>query len=154
MLTNFTVLHVTSHSVNKHCLFQLMPYVPVNHFPVILGHFLSLLLQSDSHKHCWEISRLNSILWSSYILPQRFILSLPMIQLWHLEYQLTLFILIDFHIIIDRISMYLPILYFKGSQVKISIHCPWSFFILANSADPDEMPHYAAFHLGLHYLLK
>ena len=27
-------------------------------------------------------------------------------------------------------------------------------FILANSADPDEMPHYAAFHLGLHCLPK
>ena len=26
--------------------------------------------------------------------------------------------------------------------------------VLANSADPDEMPHYAAFHLGLHYLPK
>ena len=26
--------------------------------------------------------------------------------------------------------------------------------ILANSVDPDEMPHYAAFHLGLHCLLK
>ena len=25
-------------------------------------------------------------------------------------------------------------------------------FIFANSADPDEMPYYAAFHLGLHYL--
>ena len=25
-------------------------------------------------------------------------------------------------------------------------------FILANSADPDEMPHHAAFHLGLHCL--
>ena len=25
-------------------------------------------------------------------------------------------------------------------------------FIFANSADPDEMPHYAAFHLGLHCL--
>ena len=25
---------------------------------------------------------------------------------------------------------------------------------LANSEDPDEMPHYAAFHLGLHYLLR
>ena len=23
-------------------------------------------------------------------------------------------------------------------------------FVLPNSADPDEMPHYAAFHLGLH----
>ena len=26
--------------------------------------------------------------------------------------------------------------------------------ILANSADPDEMQYYAAFHLGLHCLLK
>ena len=25
-------------------------------------------------------------------------------------------------------------------------------FVLANSADPDEMPHYAAFHLSLHCL--
>ena len=27
-------------------------------------------------------------------------------------------------------------------------------FVLANSEDPDEMPHYAAFHLGLHCLPK
>ena len=27
-------------------------------------------------------------------------------------------------------------------------------FVLANSADPDEMPYYAAFHLGLHCLPK
>ena len=27
-------------------------------------------------------------------------------------------------------------------------------FILANIADPDEMPHYVAFHLGLHCLSK
>ena len=27
-------------------------------------------------------------------------------------------------------------------------------FVLANSADPDEMPHNAAFNLGLHCLLK
>ena len=25
-------------------------------------------------------------------------------------------------------------------------------FVLANSADPGEMPHYVAFHLGLHCL--
>ena len=25
---------------------------------------------------------------------------------------------------------------------------------LANSDDPDEMPHHAAFHQGLHYLLR
>ena len=28
------------------------------------------------------------------------------------------------------------------------------YFVLVNSADPDEMPHYAAFHLGLHCLPK
>ena len=27
-------------------------------------------------------------------------------------------------------------------------------FVLANSADPDEMPHHVAFHLGLHCLQK
>ena len=27
-------------------------------------------------------------------------------------------------------------------------------FVLANSAEPDEMPHYAAFHLGLYCLPK
>ena len=27
-------------------------------------------------------------------------------------------------------------------------------FVWTNSADPDEMPHYAAFHLGLHTLPK
>ena len=27
-------------------------------------------------------------------------------------------------------------------------------FVLAKSVDPDEMPHYAAFHLGLHCLPK
>ena len=56
------------------------------------------------------------------------------------------------------ISMGLPILYFKGSQVKASKD--YDVFltlkvvlIIANSADPDEMQqHYAAFHLGLHCL--
>ena len=32
--------------------------------------------------------------------------------------------------------------------------CHDDFFIFASSADPDEMPHYAAFHLGLHCLPK
>ena len=27
-------------------------------------------------------------------------------------------------------------------------------FVLANSVDPDEMPHYVAFHLGLHCVPK
>ena len=29
-----------------------------------------------------------------------------------------------------------------------------SKFILANNADPDEIPHYAVFHPDLHYLPK
>ena len=33
--------------------------------------------------------------------------------------------------------------------------CPEDcFLILTDSADPDEMPPYAAFHLGLHCFLK
>ena len=42
------------------------------------------------------------------------------------------------------------------------MYCSFSLFILdtgktgtlANSEDPDEMPHKAAFHQGLHYLLR
>ena len=30
--------------------------------------------------------------------------------------------------------------------------CGQSLLTLKNSVDPDEMPHYVAFHLGLHYL--
>ena len=54
--------------------------------------------------------------------------------------------------------MELSILFFKGSQVKNSIKrhisVPNIVIILANSADLDEMPQYAAFHLVLHCLLK
>ena len=53
--------------------------------------------------------------------------------------------------------MDLPILYFKRLPVKISvkrcISVPESY-IQENSADPDEMCPYAAFHLGLHCLPK
>ena len=35
---------------------------------------------------------------------------------------------------------------------KYCIFCLKIFFTFTNSADPDEMPHYAAFHLGLHCL--
>ena len=45
-----------------------------------------------------------------------------------------------------------------GSQVIIfKKYCIFSLkidFVLANSADPDEMPHNAAFNIGLHRLLK
>ena len=38
---------------------------------------------------------------------------------------------------------------FQKNIVSISLKIS---FVLANSADPDEMPHDAAFHLGLHCL--
>ena len=45
------------------------------------------------------------------------------------------------------------IIYIKGSHVTISIHNVFLSLqidsVLTNSADPDEMPPYAAFHLGL-----
>ena len=49
-------------------------------------------------------------------------------------------------------------MYLKGSQEKFLNHDVFVslkvVLILANSADIDEMQHYAAFHLGLHYLPK
>ena len=51
----------------------------------------------------------------------------------------------DYPIHIDTISMELSILYFKGLSVKISKNYAFLslkiVFILANSADHDEMPH-------------
>ena len=61
----------------------------------------------------------------------------------------------DFPIHTDTMRLGLSILYFKGSQFKVSKICfsvAEDGFILANSVDPYEMPHYAAFHLGLHCL--
>ena len=49
----------------------------------------------------------------------------------------------DFPIHIDTFSMELTILHLKGLLGEISI----------NSADPDKMPPYAAFHIGLHCLM-
>ena len=50
------------------------------------------------------------------------------------------------------------IVYIEGSQVILSktivlLSLKINFF-LANSADPDEMPHNAAFHLDLHCLQR
>ena len=57
----------------------------------------------------------------------------------------------DYPIHIDTISIELSILYFKRLVVKILYKIMY-VLILANNADPDEMPPYAAsaFHLGLH----
>ena len=58
----------------------------------------------------------------------------------------------------DRISMELPILYFMGSQVKISkLECVYVLkivFVVANTVYPNKMLPYAAFHLGLHCVAK
>ena len=37
---------------------------------------------------------------------------------------------------------------------KILYFLSEDLFTLTNSVDPDEMPHYVAFHLGLHCLQK
>ena len=54
--------------------------------------------------------------------------------------------------------MGLSILYFKGSQVEFPnnyvLQSLMIVFMIANSAGPDEMPHFVAFHLGLHCLPK
>ena len=64
----------------------------------------------------------------------------------------------DYPIHIDTISMELSILYFKKLSVKLFLNDVFLFpkivFNFANSADPDEMPTYAAYHLGLHCLPK
>ena len=55
----------------------------------------------------------------------------------------------------DRISMELPILYFKVKNSNYGAFVMKISFYLCKHADPDEMPHYATlFHLGLHSLPK
>ena len=48
--------------------------------------------------------------------------------------------------------MGLSIVHFKGTYVQF--HKFWCILSqkVANSGDPDEMQHYAAFHLGIHCL--
>ena len=47
------------------------------------------------------------------------------------------------------------IVYIKGSQVITTAFLSLEIdLVLASSADHDEMPHYAEFHLGLHCLQK
>ena len=62
----------------------------------------------------------------------------------------------EFSIKFDTIKSGWFNVYFKWSQVTVSKTVFLSLkidFVLANSADPYEMPHYAAFHRGLHCLL-
>ena len=66
--------------------------------------------------------------------------------------------MMDFPIQINTLRMVLSIICFKGSQLEISKHLCYSVpedcIYLSNSAGPDEMLHFAAFHLGLHCLPK
>ena len=60
----------------------------------------------------------------------------------------------DYSIQFDAIRSGWPIIYFERSQVGITkiyfISVTEDCCILDNSADPDEMLHFAASHLGLH----
>ena len=49
--------------------------------------------------------------------------------------------------------VYLGVSHFNFSK-NIIAFLSEDLFTLTNSIDPGEMPHNAAFHLGLHYLLK
>ena len=66
-------------------------------------------------------------------------------------------ILIDFAIHIDKLSLWLPIVYFKRETGRIYVYYDALLLnmlkivlISANIADSDEMQHDATFHLGLH----
>ena len=63
-----------------------------------------------------------------------------------------------FSIKFDTVKSRLFIVYIEVSQAIISKNIAFLSlkinFALANSADPDEMPPYAAFHLGHHCLRK
>ena len=72
---------------------------------------------------------------------------------------LTLFRRMEFPIMFDTIKSRWPIVYIDESQILISkINIVFLSlkidFVLANGANPDEMPTYVAFHLALHYLSK
>ena len=65
----------------------------------------------------------------------------------------------NFPITINTIRRGLFIIYFKqvtgrNFHMIISLQSLIIVSVLANSVDPDEMPHVAAFYLGLHCLPK
>ena len=71
---------------------------------------------------------------------------------------LSLCVSMEFTIKFDMVTSGWSIIYTEGSQAIVSRKYYISFsedrFALAKSVDPVEMPHYAAFHLGLHSLPK
>ena len=52
-------------------------------------------------------------------------------------------------------SLRLVIVFMESHVYNVRIDCIYIFLkivsVLANSVDPDEMPHFAAFHLGRHF---
>ena len=76
----------------------------------------------------------------------------------HFQFDLTLSVPMECPIksVTDKSGW--SIVYIEGSRVVFSKKYCISFsedgFVLANHADPDEMPHYVALHLGLHCLPK
>ena len=64
----------------------------------------------------------------------------------------------EFFHLVDTKNLRWSNIHIKGSQVRISkfkcFSVPEDSFILGNSEDPDEMPHFVAFHLGLHCFPK
>ena len=62
----------------------------------------------------------------------------------------------EFSIKLNLIKSGWSIVYIEGSQIiippKIMFFILKMAIVLANSADPDEMPPHAAVHLGLHCL--
>ena len=54
----------------------------------------------------------------------------------------------------NTINLGRSIVYGYNFQIKIEFLSLKVVFVLANSVDPDEMLHYAANHLGLHFLSK
>ena len=66
----------------------------------------------------------------------------------------THFVPMEFPIKFDTFKSGWSIVYIEGSQVIIVFLSLKIDFVLANSADPDEMPQFVAFHLGLHCFPK
>ena len=66
-------------------------------------------------------------------------------------------ILMNSSILLDTMYLGWFIVLIKGTQVrtfKLRYTSVQITFMLANSTDPDEMPHLAAFHLALHCIPK
>ena len=79
-------------------------------------------------------------------------------SLYFMIHQLTLCHQMDFPIQINAIRVGLAIIFLRGHRLKFLNDYVFLsqkiVFISTKSVDPDEMLHFAAFHLGIHSLLK